>query len=83
MTKLCAELTWFVSSWKNALVESSSRPRVERSSETATLVPSTVAYPSTGPWTVSRKTTGWSGEPDALSTPASNVVIARQAPLTM
>src|SRR6266511_3309082 len=60
----------------------SSRPRVERLFEIATRCPSDLAYPLTGPCTVSLNVTGPAGGPGpGPRVPASNGVMAAQSPL--
>ena len=75
-------LTSFSLRWMKETALAGSRPRVERLVVMAYGFPPTVAVPLTGPCTVSRNVTSWSGWPaPAFSTPASKVVIGTHAPL--
>src|SRR6202171_4678119 len=73
----------FRSANPSALV--SSRPRVERLLEIATRWPWDLAYPLTGPCTVSLNATVVSGgpPPGAVSEPAANGLMSVQLPLNM
>ena len=53
-TKSLAERMRFIERSRKKRSDASSRPRVERLDVIATRWRSTVAYPFTGPWTVSR-----------------------------
>src|ERR1700680_3136161 len=69
----------------NPIALVSSRPRVDRLREIATRTPCDLAYPLTGPCTVSLKATFVSGgpPPGSVSEPAENGVIAMHSPLNM
>jgi len=78
----CGVCTAPVDIFWNGIAPSSSRPRVDRASESAIGTPLLFAYATTGPCTVVRYVSSVSGPPFCpLSIPASNIPIAVQTPL--